>query len=95
MRIGVLKLHLFLPGCSSLKEKRSRIKPLQERLHREFNVSVAETDFQDIHQSAMICAAMVSSSGVVLEAAMNEIPRWIGAHFRDLEMQESTFEIIE
>jgi len=94
MRIGVLTLHLYLPGCKSLKEKRSIIKPFQERLRREFNLSVAETDLQDIHQSSVICIAMVNSSGVVLQSALTDIEYWIQEHFRDLEIQDSTLEII-
>ncbi|MBS3752567.1 MAG: DUF503 family protein, partial [Anaerolineales bacterium] len=31
MRIGLLTLHLRIPGCASLKEKRSQIKPLVAR----------------------------------------------------------------
>ncbi|MBA4379619.1 MAG: DUF503 domain-containing protein, partial [Anaerolinea sp.] len=34
--IGLLTLHLHLPACASLKEKRGRLKPLIHRLHREF-----------------------------------------------------------
>ena len=45
--LATLTIHLHLPACSSLKEKRGRIKPLMARLHREFNVSVAEMDLQD------------------------------------------------
>ena len=45
--LATLTIHLHLPTCGSLKEKRGRIKPLIARLHREFNVSVAEMDLQD------------------------------------------------
>jgi Protein of unknown function (DUF503) len=54
MSIGVLTLQLQLPGCKSLKEKRSRLKPLIARLHREFNISVAEVSHQDIWDEATI-----------------------------------------
>jgi uncharacterized protein YlxP (DUF503 family) len=94
MRIGALKLHLYLPGCNSLKEKRSIIKPFQERLRKEFNISVAETDLQDVHQSAIICLVMVNSSGVILQSALVDIEHWIHQHYRDLEIQDSTLEII-
>ncbi len=39
--IGILSIHLRLPGCASLKEKRGRLKPLLNQLHKKFNVSVA------------------------------------------------------
>jgi uncharacterized protein YlxP (DUF503 family) len=42
MIIGILTLQVQIPGCKSLKEKRSRLKPLIARLHREFNISVSE-----------------------------------------------------
>ena len=35
--IATLTIHLHLPGCTSLKEKRGRIKPLMSRLRREFS----------------------------------------------------------
>ena len=35
MSLGLLTLQIQLPGCSSLKEKRSRLKPLLARLHAE------------------------------------------------------------
>ena len=37
MPIALLTLQLRLPGCSSLKEKRSRLKPLLVRLHRDYS----------------------------------------------------------
>ncbi|HEX7542302.1 MAG TPA: DUF503 domain-containing protein, partial [Anaerolineales bacterium] len=58
---GLLTLHLHLPGCASLKEKRGRLKPLLTRLHREFNVSVAEMDLQDKWQESVIACGMVNS----------------------------------
>ena len=45
--IGILTLHLQLPGCASLKEKRGRLKPLLARLHRKFNIPAAEMDLRD------------------------------------------------
>ena len=44
--LATLTLHLHLPACASLKEKRGRIKPLMARLRREFNVSVADISLQ-------------------------------------------------
>ena len=56
---GLLTLHLLLPGCASLKEKRGRIQPLIHRLQREFNVSVAEMALQDKWQESVITCGMV------------------------------------
>jgi uncharacterized protein YlxP (DUF503 family) len=67
MIVGLLSLELQLPGCDTLKEKRHRIKGVIEKVRGKFNVSVAEVDFQDMHQSAMIGVAMVNSEKVLIE----------------------------
>jgi uncharacterized protein len=61
MVIGLAVWELHLPGCSSLKEKRSVVKSLKDRLHRQYNVSVAETDYQDVPHRAEISACVVST----------------------------------
>ena len=60
MVIGVRSWELHIPGAHSLKEKRSVVKSLKDRLHNEFNVSVAETAHQDVWQRAEITACVVS-----------------------------------
>jgi uncharacterized protein YlxP (DUF503 family) len=67
MSIGMLTLFLHLPDCKSLKDKRSRIKPILARLQREFNVSTAELDQQDAWQSSVIGCVTLSS-----DAAQNQ-----------------------
>ena len=60
--IGVLTLELRLEHAHSLKEKRHVVKSLKDRLRHKFNVSVAEIDDQDLHNSAVMAAAVVSPS---------------------------------
>ena len=81
--IASLTIHLHLPACASLKEKRGRIKPLISRLHREFNVSVAEMDLQDKWQEAVIVCAMVGNDRRLLESALQTAARWVEGHWTD------------
>ena len=60
MVIGVRSWELHIPGAQSLKEKRSVVKSLKDRLHNEFNVSVAETAHQEVWQRAELTACVVS-----------------------------------
>ena len=60
--IGVLTLELRIEHAHSLKEKRHVVKSLKDRLRHKFNVSVAEIDDHDLHNSAVVAAATVSSS---------------------------------
>ncbi len=73
MSIAILTLHIQLPGCASLKDKRSRLKPILARLHKEFNISVAELDRQDHWQEAVLGCAMLSGDAPFLQRAMQEI----------------------
>jgi uncharacterized protein YlxP (DUF503 family) len=47
MVIGVVQVELRIPGSTSLKMKRAAIRSLKDRIHNEFNVSIA-----DISQSS-------------------------------------------
>ena len=60
MHIGVIVWELEAFGCQSLKDKRSVIKSLKDRLHDRFNVSVAETAHQDKWQRAELSAVVVA-----------------------------------
>ncbi len=81
--LAILTIHLYLPACASLKEKRGRIKPLISRLHREFNVSVAEMDLQDKWTETVITCAMVNSDRVVLQQSLQSVAKWVEANWTD------------
>jgi uncharacterized protein YlxP (DUF503 family) len=60
--VGTVLIDLNLPGVTSLKEKRRRLKPLLIRLQNRFNISIAEVDFNDNLRLAQIGAAVVSNN---------------------------------
>jgi uncharacterized protein YlxP (DUF503 family) len=91
--IVTLSIHLHLPGCASLKEKRGRIKPLMARLHREFNVSVAEVDLQDQWQETVIVCAMVGNEHGHLESALQDVAKWVESHWTDGDVIEQKLEV--
>lgn len=92
--VSILTIHLRLPGCASLKEKRGRIKPLIARLHREFNVSVAEIDLQDKWQETIIACAMVGNERGHLESALQKVAKWVEGNWTDGDVIEQRVEII-
>ncbi len=60
MVFGVTTWDLHLNGCRTLKDKRRVLKSIKDRLHQQFNVSVAETDHHDLWQRAELTAGVVS-----------------------------------
>jgi hypothetical protein len=92
--LAILTIHLHLPGCASLKEKRSRIKPLMAHLQREFNLSVAEMDLHDQWQQAVIGCTMIGNQHAYLESAMQTVIRWVQAHWTDGDVIAQKMEIV-
>jgi hypothetical protein len=73
--IGVLTLELRIEHAHSLKEKRHVVKGLKDRLRNKFNVSVAEIDDMDLHNSAVMAVAAVSSSRPFAEKVLQAVER--------------------
>jgi uncharacterized protein len=94
MAVGLLILHLHIPGCTSLKEKRSRIKPLLARLHKQFNVSAAEVDRQDAWQEAVVACALVSNETAHTQRALYQVVKWVETNWPDLSVVEESIEIL-
>ncbi len=94
MHVGILTLTLQIPGCTSLKQKRSRLKPLLARLHREFNISVAEIDHHDAWKEAVIACALVSNDNGFTQRSLQAIPGWIEKTWPDLQIVEDQLELI-
>lgn len=92
--IATLTIHLHLPACSSLKEKRGRLKPLLARLRREFNVSVAEMGLQDMWQEAVIACAMVNSDAAQLQRSLQAVLKWVEANWPDGMVADEKIEIL-
>ena len=73
--VGVLTLELRIEHAHSLKEKRHVVKRLKDRLRGKFNVSVAEIDDMDIHNSAVLAVATVSASRPFAEKILQAVER--------------------
>ena len=93
MAVAVLTIHLLLPGCSSLKDKRSKIKPILARLHKEFNLSTAEIDLQDQWREAVIACAVVGNDRVFLNNVLQKVLVFYNRMWPDLPVIAENIEI--
>jgi uncharacterized protein YlxP (DUF503 family) len=91
--VGLLTLKVQLPGCTSLKEKRSRLKPLLARLHREFDIAAAEIDHLDAWQFAGITCALISNDPNHTRGALQRIARWVDENWPDVILLEDQIEL--
>ena len=74
---GVLQVELHIPTAQSLKQKRSVVKSLKDRLRNHYNVSIAEVDHQDKWQRTTLAIAMVSANHGHLESRFESISTFI------------------
>jgi uncharacterized protein len=73
MPVGVLTLEIQLPYAHSLKDKRSVLQSLRNRLRSRFNVAVAELDHQDVWQRATLGVTSISNSQLMLESVFQQV----------------------
>ena len=94
MPIGILSLTIHLPDCHSLKDKRSRVKPILARLHKEFNVSVVEYGQHDAWGSCELLIACAASPGNHVEQTLARVIAFYESHWPDLPLTHENIEII-
>ena len=92
MIVGTLKLRLVLRESHSLKDKRRVIKSLKDTLSNKFNISVAETDEQDVWQSAEIGVAAVGTDGPFVHSVLSNVVNYV-RFFGGVELVDSQQEI--
>jgi hypothetical protein len=89
--IGVLTLEMRLEDSLSLKDKRHVVKSLKDRLRHKFNVAVAEIDYQDLWQRALVAAVTVSGdhgrAETVLQSVEREAAAMLGAYLVDTTVE--------
>lgn len=94
MPVGILTLELFLPGCTSLKEKRGKLKPLLTHLNRQFNLSAAEIGHLDSWQQTRIACALISNDPVHIRRALEQVTAETEQRWPEIEVCLYHIEII-
>ncbi len=69
-----VRLELELPYAASLKDKRQTVRSLKDRLRRK-NVSVVESNHQDVWQRATVEIALAAVSRSAAEEKREEVRR--------------------
>jgi uncharacterized protein len=92
--VGLLTIELYVPGVTSLKEKRGVVKPLIARLRQEFNVSVAEIEDQDQLGHTVLGVACVSASPDYVHGLLTRVAERVGVWRLDAELVDYRIEML-
>ncbi len=94
MIIGTCRITLYIPSAHSLKEKRAVIKSLLAHVQKEYNVSIAEVDGQDLWQRAVLGVACVSTSQQYAHGQLESVVRFIEKRRPDIPLIDYEIEML-
>lgn len=77
MTVGLLLLDCYIPESQSLKDKRRILTSLSERLRRQFNIAVAEVEYQDQWQRAQLAVVLVNTNWRMLQSSMSKLTEYV------------------
>lgn len=92
--VGLLTLEIYIPGVTSLKEKRGIVKPLVARIRHEFNVSVAEAEDHDQLGHTILAVAAVSASGDYVHGLLQRVAESVAEWRLDAELVDYQIEML-
>jgi uncharacterized protein len=94
MHFGLLTLQFKLYGCNSLKDKRSILRPLEHRLSKQFNISIAETGYRDSHEDAQITLGLVNNNSAFIQSELAKLEKWMEKYYPEITIYDQKLEII-
>ena len=77
MNILIMEVTLRASWVHSLKEKRMGVKSIVQKLKNKFNISVAEVDNQDIHNTIVIGITGICANSSQSDSTMEHIITFI------------------
>jgi len=81
MTIGLLQIEFMIPSVGSLKEKRSLVRRLKNRVRKDFNVSVAEIGNLNNFGKGMIGFTTLSKDGDIPQKILGRVEEYIDKNF--------------
>jgi len=92
--VGLLTVELYVPGITSLKEKRGVVKPLIARVRKQFNVSVAEVEDQDQLGHTVLAVACVSASPDYAHSLLTRVAESLADWRLDAELVDYQIDLL-
>ncbi len=77
MVIGAIKIKIYIPWAHSLKEKRMVVKSICTKVNNKFNVSIAEIEEQDVHQTIVLGVSCVTADSAQADSIIDHVINFI------------------
>jgi uncharacterized protein YlxP (DUF503 family) len=93
MFVGIVRIELHLPAAGSLKDKRSVVRSLKDRIRQRVHAAVAEVDHQELWQRCALGVAVVSGESHHVDEMLQSVRTIVhgthGAELLDWEEQRA------
>lgn len=80
MYIGVARVELELTDIGSLKDKRSIVKPIVQKVMNRFHLHAAEVEDNDLYDSAVIGLTLCGNEQRHVNEVLSKALDWIEHH---------------
>jgi hypothetical protein len=95
MIIGVAKVELELTDIGSLKDKRSVVKPIVQKLMNKFALHAAEVERQDEHDAATIGVVLCGNEQRHVNEVLSKAVDWLENHQFEAHVADVETEFIQ
>jgi uncharacterized protein YlxP (DUF503 family) len=89
----LMTIDLLISASTSLKAKRSVVKSIIHQLRNKYNLSVAEIDFLDRWQRALIGLSMVSNDQRLIKQTAASVESFV-REFHEVQLLDITIEVL-
>lgn len=94
MSLCYFEIKIDIPTAHSLKEKRGIIKSLVTRSSQTFNISIAEIEYNDIWQTALLGVSIVANDGKIFESTINNLVTFIEKKYPQIIISITSKEVL-
>ncbi|HVT43374.1 MAG TPA: DUF503 domain-containing protein [Thermoanaerobaculia bacterium] len=77
MIVGVALFELHIEHSRSLKEKRSIVRSVRDRLRARFNLAVAEVGLNELHQRARLAVSLIALHHAAAEEQLRLVASFV------------------
>ena len=71
------KIEFYLPGCNSLKEKRTRLRGIKDKFGKNSNLALVESAFQNHHSRAIWSFVSIGQTKSIVDSVLNSVEIWV------------------
>lgn len=93
MLIGILQLELRIGDALNLRDKRKYLRSLKDRWHHHHNVSVAEVNYLEHPQHAILGVVLAGTDAQKMESTLSKLVDSVQKN-RYVELQDFRIEIV-